>query len=419
MRRYSHINWALSDQALVSGANFVTGILLARYLGIAEFGRFTIAWLVLEFALNLQGTILTTPMLSIGAKKSEADAQRYFGAVIVSQLSLSLFCSVLLYAGVLIYDALFYEGRYAVLALPLAIAGLVVSIQQFLRRYAFARSEPFVAFASDATRYALQLGILIWLFQSHAMNASWVLVVVAGTAFAALVPGAHLYLSIRSDRNAFKEMARRHWDFSKWLVPSTLLNWAVGNLFIIAAGAILGAAAVGSMKAAQNIVAVSHIFLLGLENIAPISAARRFYQSGGAGLIRYLQQFALFGGIGMGLIVVAAAIMPDQLLQVIYGSEFEGQGYLVRWWCFIYLFVFFAIPPRIGLRTLEYTRPIFVQNVALSIFSVAIFYPVITTYGMIGVMMGLAGIQILRFLFLTISFRRRVKQELHTGKQAP
>ena len=32
------INWALADQAMLSGINFLTGILLARYLGITEFG---------------------------------------------------------------------------------------------------------------------------------------------------------------------------------------------------------------------------------------------------------------------------------------------------------------------------------------------------------------------------------------------
>jgi hypothetical protein len=31
------------DQALVSGSNFITGIILVRGLGLIEFGRFTIA----------------------------------------------------------------------------------------------------------------------------------------------------------------------------------------------------------------------------------------------------------------------------------------------------------------------------------------------------------------------------------------
>ena len=44
LARYSHVNWALADQTMVSGVNFLTGILLARHLGIEEFGRFTLAW---------------------------------------------------------------------------------------------------------------------------------------------------------------------------------------------------------------------------------------------------------------------------------------------------------------------------------------------------------------------------------------
>ena len=43
--RYRHINWALADQGVVSGINFLTGIMLARFLGLEEFGRFTLAWM--------------------------------------------------------------------------------------------------------------------------------------------------------------------------------------------------------------------------------------------------------------------------------------------------------------------------------------------------------------------------------------
>ena len=41
--RYSHI-WALAEQITVSGVNTLTGTLLALYLGLEEFGRFTLAW---------------------------------------------------------------------------------------------------------------------------------------------------------------------------------------------------------------------------------------------------------------------------------------------------------------------------------------------------------------------------------------
>ena len=46
--RDGQINWAVTDQALVSGANFATGVLLARSLGLEEFGRFTLLWMGLQ-----------------------------------------------------------------------------------------------------------------------------------------------------------------------------------------------------------------------------------------------------------------------------------------------------------------------------------------------------------------------------------
>ena len=42
-------NLSFIDQALVSGGNFVAGILMARAFGLYEFGRFTLVWMVVEF----------------------------------------------------------------------------------------------------------------------------------------------------------------------------------------------------------------------------------------------------------------------------------------------------------------------------------------------------------------------------------
>ncbi len=71
--RYSHINWALADQAMVSGVNFLTGILLARYLGIEAFGQFMLAWMLVLLVNTLQYALVIAPMMSIGPKQPEAE----------------------------------------------------------------------------------------------------------------------------------------------------------------------------------------------------------------------------------------------------------------------------------------------------------------------------------------------------------
>ena len=82
LTRHGRVNWALADQSLVSGANFFPTIVLARYLGIEEFGRFTLVWMAVLFANSLQHAMVNMPMMSIGPKQAAADAPRYYGAVL-------------------------------------------------------------------------------------------------------------------------------------------------------------------------------------------------------------------------------------------------------------------------------------------------------------------------------------------------
>src|ERR1700677_2281945 len=75
--------WALADQVIVSGSNFLSNILLARILGIEEFGRYVLAWTIVLFVQGLQCSTVSSAMLSIGPKLDAEEARSYFGAIFV------------------------------------------------------------------------------------------------------------------------------------------------------------------------------------------------------------------------------------------------------------------------------------------------------------------------------------------------
>ena len=79
------IKWALADQVLVSGSNFLSTIVLARALGIEEFGRYVLAWAIIVFMQNIQYAAVSSAMLSIGPKQSIEKAPSYFGALFAHQ----------------------------------------------------------------------------------------------------------------------------------------------------------------------------------------------------------------------------------------------------------------------------------------------------------------------------------------------
>src|SRR5687767_12270622 len=88
--RHSHLNWTLIDQVVVSGSNFLAAVIVARYLGLEEFGTFSIVLLVVLFFYSFQAALLLSPMLSIGPKQQPQHADRYFGAVVSLQAAFAL-----------------------------------------------------------------------------------------------------------------------------------------------------------------------------------------------------------------------------------------------------------------------------------------------------------------------------------------
>ncbi|MDR7400087.1 MAG: hypothetical protein QN144_12370, partial [Armatimonadota bacterium] len=59
--------WAVADQGLFSGANFVVNVLLARWLSPAEYGAFAVALSIFYLLAGFHSAVLTEPMMVFGA----------------------------------------------------------------------------------------------------------------------------------------------------------------------------------------------------------------------------------------------------------------------------------------------------------------------------------------------------------------
>ncbi len=411
LTRYSQLSWALADQTMVSGVNFLTGILLARYLGLEEFGRFTLAWMAVLFVNSIQNAAIISPMMGIGPKQPEAQAPAYYGAVVVQQIVLSGLVFLLLLAGVRLSGVVFPEWRVEGLALPLAVAAVAVQFQDFLRRYFFTRGRGAAAFANDAIRYLGQIAVLVWLFLSFqdAMDSAKVVWVIALIAAAAAACAAFYVERVEINGAIIRTTTFRHYRFSKWLIASAVMHWSTGNLFILAAGTLLGASAVGSLRAAQNLMGVTHILFMGLENIVPARAAWHVRHGRGKALVAYLRRVTMFGGVAVGGIALAAAAVPEFWLDLAYGNEFAGYGYLLRWYAVIYLLMYLRIPLGAGMRAIEFTRPIFNANLAGAVLTVATMYPLIHWLGLNGAMVGILLVTVGHTAILITYFGDRLR----------
>jgi O-antigen/teichoic acid export membrane protein len=382
--------WAVSDQALVSGLNFATTILLARVLGFREFGVFTVLWLTVLFVNSLQMAVIVSPMMSIGPKQGPDEAPQYFGAVLIQQLAFALSTSVLVGIGIVLSGYVKPEWGVKGLAIPLSLAAFCFALQDFLRRYFFVRERPRFAFINDLVSYGLQVLILLWALGRYSLSASDALLVIAVTSFVAVITGL-----VALGRMAVPTLAQiraaalRHWGMAKWLSASAVMQYATTNTFVFAASAYFGAGAAGVLRAAKNIMGLTHIWFFGLENVIPMQAARALHHSGTKGLRRYLVRKTMLWGSASAAFAIVVSVRPDFWLNMFFGQRFAEYGFLLRWYALVYVVVFFGLPIRSGLRALERTRPLFWGYLASSIFSITCAGWITRTWGLVGAMAGL------------------------------
>ena len=166
----SHV-WSLADQVLVSGSNFLTGIVLARTLGIEAFGAYVIAQMYLLYANTFQASLVVSPMMTaVPAQHDKREQKRmirgFMGYTLLVLLITLL--GVLGLAWVLgIFSPHLGVGQ---LALPLAAAMAAFQMQDWMRRALYVQTSNRQVFFSDAIAYGGQLGILVWLSSQAALD---------------------------------------------------------------------------------------------------------------------------------------------------------------------------------------------------------------------------------------------------------
>ena len=152
IKHHRHAKWALTDQAVVSGSNFVIGILLARFLGPEAFGMFVLLQSVILYFNSFQGALIFQPMMSAAPQLSGAKKLAYLQGVFALQLALTLTLAgiiglmALLANWLSIKDFISIDSNiiYAVIATLLAF-----QLQDWQRRYYFVQEKADSAFIID------------------------------------------------------------------------------------------------------------------------------------------------------------------------------------------------------------------------------------------------------------------------------
>lgn len=398
----------LADQILVSGVNFLTGLILARFLGLDGYGQYVLAFGTILFLSGSQIALIASPMMVRGPVLKGREAQSYYHAVLVTQIAFSVLSAgaILLLSHVL--STFFSSWTLWNLALPLSGVALFFSMQDFTRRYLFSVNRAYSVLMADLCSYGMRLLLLLLFGLNSGLSPSWALWIIAGASaigsLFSLAQCPEIISLALTDREVLEFVLAEHWHFGKWLLANNIAYWCGSQITIYLAAAVLSVSAVGAMSATLSLVGVVNILYLAMENLAPSRASQIFASRGKGGLDRYLRRLSTMGGLITLTVAACAGLWGEYWIGMIYGPSYQGYGWMIWWWGGYYLLGFFQRPQTIGLRVLGNTRAIFIGSLYGAIGAILLSYPAMQMYGIVGAMLALVAAQLVTFSYLTGSY---------------
>lgn len=401
----------LADQAMVSGASFLSAIVLARMLGLNQYGVYTLMVLSIQVIASFHQALIVHPAKSLGGKTRSEDLPQFFSALFLLHLVYAVLSAVLLFLFHQLGASIFPEASLPSRSVTIGLWGFVMLQYLFFRTWLMVLQRYRIIMVIDFIAYPLTLLAFLALhFYGKLTLSNAIAVHVLALGIAGVLP---LFLFkwrvIRIP--VFTAFLSQIWKFSRWLIGNSMLQWLTGNYFLIMAGALLGNSALGAVRLGQQLMGILNVFFLAMETQVPVVAARIFHHDGLKNLQTYLLSVLTKGGGVVLLVIVAILILATPLTTLVLGNEYDAYVNVVRGFAIINLLIFVGVILRFYLHTIEMTNVIFYAYSISSLVGLFIAKPMVETWQIPGVVGGMFLIH----LIMNTSMFVFIKLKLHKG----
>jgi len=154
-------SWAFLDQATISLTNFTASIILARSLGLNDYGVFALIFAIFIYLTNLQRMLIIAPMINLLSKPAAHQDHKHTNKSVTGVIFLfAIFTFLLCFFSIQLINWLFPNWGLVELSLPIALAASSFLLQDGLRRQLFTMRKVIIATITDTISYGGYVFIL-------------------------------------------------------------------------------------------------------------------------------------------------------------------------------------------------------------------------------------------------------------------
>jgi O-antigen/teichoic acid export membrane protein/thymidylate kinase len=406
---------AIMDHGLISGSNFLLGIVLARYLGPEQYGAYALAFSTFMLLSLIHHALAMEPMSVFGPSLYRKTLRDYLGLLLWLQL---VGAAIIVVCGGT-SGALFHLlGKYSNLAS--AFGGVVfaapcVLIFWFARRAFYVQLRPGQALIGAIT-YSALLCFGIWALASTQLLSPLTAFVIMGAA--ALLTSILLLIRLRPSTNwqaiaevlSAREVTTRHWHYGRWALVSGLFIWVPWNVFYSVVAHFSGLAGSGALKALLNIAMPMTQTYAAFSLLFISQAARLGHEKGWKAVKIQAWRIAGLNVLGSSAYWILVCLFRTQLIEFLYAGHYQQVVPLVPVVALSSILSGAAMGPTIAIRAMRSPASVAAVYFGSSLVCVLVGVPACRAWGIRGAVIGILLSSIISVL---TGFRMLQSHKLH------
>lgn len=339
--------WIFIDHLIVSGARFGLSIVVARMLGVEDFGTYSLIWTLWAFASSLHVPVLVNPMMQLVPRVPKHRLPTLIWTIIYIQLVYSVILIPLVCLATLIFVG--FNDEIFILSIAINIYIFIFNAYEQLRRYLFVVSKEKTVIFLDSIAYFWIASFMYFLVEFDVFSISSFFI-------ASSIPVLLLIFSVITFFPKRQNISKINFVYFKKILSiikpltiSTLSVFVSGHMFIYMTALFIGTAEVGGITAVRNLTGPFLIFLLAMDN----SITRRsvlLSKESTESLHQYMNSIRLVWVPVFIFLCLVMVIYAETLIVITYGTDFKEFYELIYWMSIALIFMLLSRLQAVRLR---------------------------------------------------------------------
>ncbi len=400
---------ALIDQGLLSGSNFLIGILLARWLSPDNYGAYALGFSIFLFLAGFHNAFFLEPMSVLGPVSYSRCLPSYVKKLFGLHFVMASVLSVLAVAGVFVMHIFTANPAVRSAMWGVAIAVPFVLFHWLCRRAVYLKLAPWLATVSSAAYCVALVLLLLALKKSISPFAGFLI-----QSLAAIPAVIVLLISLKSEANlspgpSTLGVVREHWRYGRWVVGSTIVYWLSGNAYYVIVAALLPMHDLAALRALRNFTLPFAQALTAITLLVLPWAASRFAEEGRQGLQRRTQQLTwLFGG-GALVYLFVIWLFGSRIMNSLYAGRYNGFSNLLTLATAPLLLIAASVGSEVAVQVMQTPSEVFLAYAVSGALTLLMGIAFTHYWGLVGGLVGLLISSIAFWAVITYRCKKRLR----------